>query len=421
MISEAARKALALTRDERPVNARIATLFLLLKDTKVEEKESRQFSMILFAAVALGGTAVTAFMQMIKNLPDMDVPQGAAATERSRIGKVLDWIRDLLHRKDQPMDTSTPQGPAAVYPRIPFQPDEVVAGNQIDLSKVDKSVVSAIEEASQVSGLSTAVLYGIYNKESLLGKLTVATTSSARGLAQLTRGTFKEQANKYGKQYGIGANDYDNPRASAILGALYLRDMVGIFRRTVTAARPITLTELYLMYLLGAGGGTRFIRGLIHDKDAPADVDMAQAARNNPSVFYKTVSGKKVARSYREVYNYLYGMVEDVAANAANRFPTRVSTSATEQVSVAATPVQATSSVTTRKEQASPTPVPETVKAQPMPTVSPAAPAKAAAKVLQSAPAVVDSPKASGGVLGGKSRQPQDLAVTRNGQRVALQ
>jgi hypothetical protein len=411
MISNAARRALALTKDERPANPRVAVLFLLVKD-KLGDDEEKQFSALLLTAITLGGIAVTMFYRKIKDMPDFDVPQGSATQERSWLGKTLDWVRDLLHKKDQPMDTQIPQGPTDVYPRVPFQPDEIGKGNRIDLSKVDKPIMSAIEEASAISGLSTATLYGVFNKESLLGRMTVATTSSARGLAQLTRGTFKEQANKYGKQYGIGANDYDNPRASAILGALYLRDMVGIFKRTVTAARPITLTELYLMYLLGASGGTRFIRGLIYNKEAPADVDMPQAAKNNPSVFYKTEGGKKVARSYREVYNNLYGAVEDIARDAAERFPQKISTSSIEKVSIAAVPVAVA--------QTPVTPVPEklTVPAAP-PKVDPSAPARAAAKAPVVAP---DSPSASGGVLGGgKRKQPQDMAVTRNGQRVALQ
>jgi hypothetical protein len=211
--------------------------------------------------------------------------------------------------------TATPQGPVSIVERAPR------GDKNIDLSKVDVSVQEALKEASRISGIKPHVLYAIANKESRLGKFLQASTSSARGLMQLTKGTFRELVAKYGPSYGIGLSDIDDHRANAILGSLYLRELAQTYQKNMNGQSP-SITELYLMYLLGPGGGLKFIRSMRQDPSRIVAQDMPTAASNNPSVFFHKRTGPlsiQQPRSYHEVFSYLSTEVEDVGHNLAQR------------------------------------------------------------------------------------------------------
>jgi hypothetical protein len=214
-----------------------------------------------------------------------------------------------------PIRVPTPQGPVDIVERAPR------GDKNIDLNKVDVSVQDALREASRVSGIKPHVLYAVANKESRLGKFLQASTSSARGLMQLTKGTFRELVAKYGPTYGIGLSDIDDHRANAILGSLYLRELAQTYQKNMSGQNP-SITELYLMYLLGPGGGLKFIRNMRQDPTGLVAYDMPTAASNNPSVFFHKRTGPlsiQQPRSYHEVFNYLSTEVEDVGHNLAQR------------------------------------------------------------------------------------------------------
>lgn len=212
---------------------------------------------------------------------------------------------------------------------------EVDTGKAIDLTKVKPSVQSAISEAARISGIAPSVLYAIANIESRLGQSTVATTSSARGMFQIVRGTWNELVNRYGDKYNIKPDDYNDDRASAIMGALYLRDLAIEYKKRSGTAP--TVTELYLMYLLGMRKGMLFFSKMQDDPGAPADEAFSREAKANFSVFYtKTSKGVAAPRSYLEVYRYLQGRVETV--EVATDKALRASTETAPAVQVEAVP-----------------------------------------------------------------------------------
>lgn len=192
------------------------------------------------------------------------------------------------------------------------------------LTAVSDDVQKALAEASRVSGISQPVLYAVANKESKLGKMNVSMSSSARGIMQMLPGSYKEMVVKHGKALGIGPNDIDSNRANAIMGALYLRGLAETYRRNV-GGNP-TITQLYIMYLLGPYGGLRFLKRLEASPTSYAADDTPQAAAANPSVFYSRDGGKRTARSYAEMFSYLSREVEDVGTAVRTNFPQLAST-----------------------------------------------------------------------------------------------
>src|SRR5688572_14505019 len=81
--------------------------------------------------------------------------------------------------------------------------------NVADLVKVagqtvERSTLAGLKVASAKSGVSFQYLVAKAAQESSLDPEAQATTSSAAGLFQFTRGTWLEMMQRYGSQYGYG-------------------------------------------------------------------------------------------------------------------------------------------------------------------------------------------------------------------------
>ena len=241
--------------------------------------------------------------------PTIDKPEGV-------VGRIQRWLSELFSsgpvEGNAPIAVETLQVPTHTYGGVSVS--DSVAGSRpsysVNVADVSQDMMGLMKTASYISGISVPVLLAVANKESRLGKYKVASTSSARGILQLLPGTFDEMVRKYGKKFNF--SDINKDRDNVIAGALYLKDMVSVFKSRVTSSRPISLTELYLMYLLGPGGGARFIKRF---SDNPNDTTIAEfgaQAAANKSVFYHKNGN---ARTYKEVFSYLFTEVEQVAAN----------------------------------------------------------------------------------------------------------
>ena len=103
--------------------------------------------------------------------------------------------------------------------------------------------------------LSTAALESSFNP--------AASSGTATGLHQFTKGTWQDMITKHGKEYGIpSGTGPEDPRANALLGARYLKNNL--------SKNGGGMEEAYLMHFLGPTGGKRAIAM----KD---DANMAQA------------------------------------------------------------------------------------------------------------------------------------------------
>jgi soluble lytic murein transglycosylase-like protein len=91
---------------------------------------------------------------------------------------------------------------------------------------------------AQTAGVDPGFMLAMAKQESGFNPNAKAPTSSATGLYQFTRGTWRTMVDKYGAQYGIGLGDINDPKANAIMGGLYAKDnkaelenSLGIHRR----------------------------------------------------------------------------------------------------------------------------------------------------------------------------------------------
>ena len=207
-----------------------------------------------------------------------------------------------------------PPKPQVLTPETP-KPTPVVAtvNNTGSLSKKSKSgllmpdstVMDAIDIASKRVGVDKGIMLAMAKQESGFNPSAKAKTSSASGLYQFINSTWNSMVEKYGKQYPELKNGRMDVLASAIAGALFIKENSEVLRK---AGIPITGTSIYAAHFLGAGGAKKLLSS---DPNTNA-VDLMPAAANaNKHIFYNKDGS---ARTTSEVENVLFEKVGKYAA-----------------------------------------------------------------------------------------------------------
>jgi len=148
-----------------------------------------------------------------------------------------------------------------------------------------------------------SLLLAVAHQESHF-KINAASSINAKGLFQITKPTWSQLVKQYGKQYGIRIGDVENPRANAIMGAFYIRDLISSLTKYL-GVKP-SVTDIYAGHFLGPTGVKNLLQGLQKDPNADASKMFPKPARDNPSIFFDK-EGKP--RTLKEVYLHLYGKV----------------------------------------------------------------------------------------------------------------
>ena len=185
-----------------------------------------------------------------------------------------------------------------------------------------RSVVeAAIQRASSVTGVDFGFLMGTAKRESNYNPVANAGTSSAAGLFQFVEQTWLSTLKQHGAKYGYAryadliAKGADgryrvqgaearqavmdlrlDPRAASLMAgelasgnASYLRGRVG---------RNPTGGELYAAHFLGPQGSARLIQAMQTNPQGSASALFPDAARANPSIFFRGGRSATVAEVY---------------------------------------------------------------------------------------------------------------------------
>lgn len=174
---------------------------------------------------------------------------------------------------------------AAMGPSVPLSAGTGgnIAGMPNATGKGWAAMKDVILQAAQMTGVDPATLATFANIESSFDPNAKAPTSSAEGLFQFIDKTWKAKVRKYGAQYGITMQTpRTDPRASAIMGALYIKENAQILQRA-TGHAP-TMAELYMAHFLGPTGAARMLTA---PEDTTVDkVVSASALRANRSLMF---------------------------------------------------------------------------------------------------------------------------------------
>lgn len=185
-----------------------------------------------------------------------------------------------------------------------------------------KSVVqAAIQRASAATGVDFGFLMGTARRESGLNPAAKAQTSSASGLFQFVDQTWLATLKSHGAKHGYaryasliekgGDGRYHvsgaearkavmdlrlDPRAASLMAGEFTADNAAYIRGRV--GREPTGGELYVAHFLGAHGSARLIQARSQNPSASAATLFPDAARANPSIFYRQGRAATVSEVY---------------------------------------------------------------------------------------------------------------------------
>lgn len=111
-----------------------------------------------------------------------------------------------------------------------------------------------------------------------------SSTSSAKGLMQITSATAKHLLEKYGEDFGIEEDaDIMDPRINLLMGTMYLTEIRDIM--SYRMGREVSIVETYLGYKFSPYRATRMLK--TRDSLTLASF-YPEAAKRNQSVYYKS-------------------------------------------------------------------------------------------------------------------------------------
>lgn len=190
----------------------------------------------------------------------------------------------------------------------------------MSIGGIRSAVQTIIQRASAATGVDSGYLMKTAQRESSFNPAARAATSSAAGLFQFTEQTWLATLKSYGERHGYGA--YANQirqgadgrytvaggarqsvldlrldaNAASVMAAeltsqnaAYLKGRIG---------REANAGELYAAHFLGPAGSARLIEAVENQPNSPAAAFFPDAARANPTIFYK--GGR--AATVKEVY-----------------------------------------------------------------------------------------------------------------------
>lgn len=150
--------------------------------------------------------------------------------------------------------------------------------------------------ASKMAGVDPKLTASVIAIESGFNPNAQASTSTASGLGQFTKATWKETLGKYGSKYGLDENVSPmDPRANALMTAEYIKEN----SKALAGSKPIlTGTDLYMAHFLGPNGAKKMLSA---DPSMSAAEILPAAAKSNPNIFY---SGN-TPRTVNDLYSLL--------------------------------------------------------------------------------------------------------------------
>jgi hypothetical protein len=193
----------------------------------------------------------------------------------------------------------------------------------MSISGIRSAVQTIIQRASAATGVDSGYLMKTAQRESSFNPTARASTSSAAGLFQFTEQTWLAMVKQYGERHGLGAYAdqvrktpegryvvdggarqavldlrLDPNAASVMAGELtsqngaYLKGRIG---------REPNQGELYMAHFLGPMGSARLIDAVESQPMAPAVTIFPDAARANPTIFYKAGRPATVQEVYADL------------------------------------------------------------------------------------------------------------------------
>lgn len=247
-----------------------------------------------------------------------------------------------------PVPANGNQPTAAPQPQQPLPPIPVSQAQpaiQAPAAPSDNPVLAGIDNASKATGVPANLLHTIAAAESNLNPLAKNPNSSAKGLFQMTQGTWKQMVNKYGDQFGIGYKDINDPQANATMAAMLTQDNAARMQNKL--GRAPTTGEIYLAHFMGVPGAVK----LMQNPDAKAASLFPAAAKANRSLFFDGSTAKTAATVYHEITGKVQDIIQPEAEAA--EVPAPIAATPEQQVAMSSVPEVAKAALIKNPDKAS--------------------------------------------------------------------
>lgn len=214
------------------------------------------------------------------------------------------------------------------------------AGNVVRIGghDVERHTLKGIQTASAESGVSFHYLLAKAAQESGFDADAKASTSSATGLFQFTKGTWLDMMRRHGDELGFGqyadqikesatgrltvlneAAETEmlalrrDPNISAQFAAAFANDNANTLETSL--GRDASTAELYIAHFLGAWGATALVTTAEQDPEKPAMDVLPAAANANKTVFFEADG---LARTAAGVISWLKDKFSDRMSETAD-------------------------------------------------------------------------------------------------------
>lgn len=178
-----------------------------------------------------------------------------------------------------------------------------------------ETVAAAIDKASKEVGVEKPLMYAMAKQESGFDASAAAKTSSAKGLYQFIKGTWKTMVEKYGSKYPIlKERGPDDAEANAIAGALFIKENSEYLKKYNI---PVNATTIYAAHFLGPGGAKTLLTA---NPNSNAAQLMPAPAAANKFIFYDKTTGQP--RTVQQVIDVLFEKVGKFETAYANKLGT---------------------------------------------------------------------------------------------------
>ena len=190
----------------------------------------------------------------------------------------------------------------------------------MSISGIRSAVQTIIQRAGAATGVDPGYLIKTAQRESSFNPTARASTSSATGLFQFTEQTWLATVKQFGDRHGYSAYAAQirqnsegryvvsggsrqavldlrmDPTAASVMAGEFTQQNAAYLKGRI--GREPTQGELYMAHFMGPAGSARLIDALESQPMAPAANIFPDAARANPTIFYR--GGR--AATVQEVY-----------------------------------------------------------------------------------------------------------------------
>jgi hypothetical protein len=192
--------------------------------------------------------------------------------------------------------------------------------------KTSASVIESIRNAAKKVGVDVGIMLAMAKQESGFNPNAKAGTSSASGLFQFISSTWNNMTNKYGDKFpelNKGKMDAD---ASAIAGALYIKENSEFLKKN---GIPVNGTTIYASHFLGPGGAKKLLSA---DPSIIGSELLPAAAASNKPIFYdKGGNARTVSQIIEVLYNKVGKTAEKYSAKGGDQLAMNDATASSQK------------------------------------------------------------------------------------------